>query len=245
VGVPDSVNAARLSARLEDALQPMDRNDQDDVWLIRRVANGDRDALAVLYHRHAGVVLAQVTLAVGELALSEEILQDTMLAVWHGAASFRGESAVRSWIIAIARRQARDRLRHRPVRATALADLAGLPAPEAGPEEAAIEHAEAEVIADALGQLRGLHREVLGLVFGAGLTLAETAAVLEVPVGTAKSRLSAARAALTRALAEKGHTPMSHLSLEELIAVARGEPVAPRAAGHLAVCRGCAGEAGR
>jgi hypothetical protein len=38
---------------------------------------------------------------------------------------------------------------------------------------------------------------------------------------------------------------MSHLSLEELIAVARGEPVAPRAAGHLAVCRGCAGEAGR
>jgi RNA polymerase sigma-70 factor (ECF subfamily) len=208
VGVPDSVNAARpcLPARPEDTFQPVNRNDQDDGWLIRRVADGDRDALAVLYQRHGGVVLAQVTLAVGEPTLSEEILQDTMLAVWRGAASFRGESAVRSWIIAIARRQARDRLRHRPVRTADVADLSGLPAPEAGPEEAAIERAEAEVIADAVGQLGRLHREVLGLVFGADLTLAEAAAVLEVPVGTVKSRLSAARAALTRALAEKGHT---------------------------------------
>jgi RNA polymerase sigma-70 factor, ECF subfamily len=209
VGVPDSVNAARprMPAQLEDAPQTVNRNDQDDVWLIRRIANGDRDALAVLYQRHGGVVLAQVTLAVGDSALSEEILQDTMLAVWRGAASFRGESAVRSWIIAIARRQARDRLRHRPVRTMAdVADLSGLPAPEAGPEEAAIGRAEAEVIADAAGQLGRLHREVLGLVFGADLTLAETAAVLEVPVGTVKSRLSAARAALTRALAEKGYT---------------------------------------
>jgi RNA polymerase sigma-70 factor, ECF subfamily len=56
-----------------------------------------------------------------------------------------------------------------------------------------------------VGQLGPLHREVLGLVFGAGLTMAETAAVLDVPVGTVKSRLYTARAALARALAEKGY----------------------------------------
>jgi RNA polymerase sigma-70 factor, ECF subfamily len=208
VSIPERTNAARsrMPARLEDAPQSMDRDDQDDARLVRRVAGGDRDALAALYQRHGGVVLAQVTLAVGEPTLSEEILQDTMLAVWRGAASFRGESAVRSWIIAIARRQARDRLRYRPARAVAdVADLSGLPAPEAGPEEAVIERAEAEVIADAVRQLGRLHREVLGLVFGAGLTLADAAAVLDVPVGTVKSRLSAARAALARALAEKGY----------------------------------------
>jgi RNA polymerase sigma-70 factor, ECF subfamily len=208
VSTPGRVDAAwpRMPVRLEDASQSMDRSDQDDAWLVRRVASGDRDALARLYQRHGRVVLAQVTLAVGEPGLGEEILQDTMLAVWRGAASFRGESAVRSWIIAIARRQARDRLRHRPARTVAdVADLSGLPAPEAGPEDAVIERAEAEVIADAVGQLGRLHREVLGLVFGAGLTLAEAAAVLDVPVGTVKSRLSAARAALARALAEKGY----------------------------------------
>lgn len=209
VSVPESVNAARprVPARLEDAPQPMNGNDHDDVQLVRRVAGGDRDALAALYRRHGRVVLAQLALVVGEPALGEEILQDTMLAVWRGAASFRGESAVRSWIIAIARRQARDRLRRRQVRAAAdVADLSEFPALEAGPEQAAIEHAEAEMIADTVGQLGRLHREVLGLVFGVGLTLAEAAAVLEVPVGTVKSRLSAARAALARALAEKGYT---------------------------------------
>jgi RNA polymerase sigma-70 factor (ECF subfamily) len=195
-----------MPVRLEDAPQSMDRDDQDDASLVRRVASGDRDALATLYQRHGGVVLAQVTIAVGEPALSEEILQDTMLAVWRGAGSFRGESAVRSWIIAIALRKARDRRRRRPVAAvTDVAALSGLPAREAGPEEAVIERAEAEVIADAVGQLGRLHRDVLGLVFGAGLTLAEAAALLDVPVGTVKSRLFAARAALARALAEKGY----------------------------------------
>lgn len=209
MSVPGSMKAvsARMPVHLEDAPQSMNGNDHDDVRLVRRVAEGDRDALAALYRRHGRVVLAQLTLVVREPALCEEILQDTMLAVWRGAASFRGDSAVRSWIIAIARRQARDRLRQRPVRATAdVADLSGLPASEAGPEEAVIERAEAEMIADAVGHLGGLHREVLGLVFGVGLTLAEAAAVLEVPVGTVKSRLFAARAALARTLAEKGYT---------------------------------------
>lgn len=206
--VGESMNAARprVPIRLEGAPQAVNENDQDDVRLVRRVADGDRDALAALYRRHGRMVLAHLTLVVGEPTLGEEILQDTMLAVWRGAASFRGDSAVRSWIIAIARRQARDRLRHRRVTTADMADLSGLPSPEAGPEQAVIERAEAELIADAVRQLGRLHREVLGLVFGVGLTLAEAAAVLEVPVGTVKSRLSAARAALAHVLAEKGYT---------------------------------------
>lgn len=74
----------------------------DDAVLLQQVANGDRDALGALYQRHARAVLAQVRLVVGEPGLSEEILPDTMLAVWRGAGSFRGVSQVRSWIIAIA-----------------------------------------------------------------------------------------------------------------------------------------------
>jgi len=60
-------------------------------------------------------------------------------------------------------------------------------------------------VANATGELNLAHREVLGLVFGAGLSLAETAQVLEIPLGTVKSRLAAARAALSRALNEKGY----------------------------------------
>ena len=83
----------------------------DDVQLVRRIGQGDEDAMAAFYREHGRVVLAQVLLVVGQRVLAEEILQDAMLAVWRGAGSFRGESSVRSWVIAIARRQTRDRLR--------------------------------------------------------------------------------------------------------------------------------------
>ena len=56
----------------------------------------------------------------------------------------------------------------------------------------------------ALSTLTPAHREVLGLVFGADLSLAEVARVLQVPLGTVKSRLHAARAALSRTMNDKG-----------------------------------------
>jgi len=190
---------AQMSPRRNEA------DEADDAALLRRVADGDRDALGVLYRRHAHVVLAQIRLAVGEPGLSEEILQDTMLAVWRGASSFRGVSQVRSWIIAIALRQARDRRRRR--RVAVVADesvLSGQAAADPGPEAQVLERAELAVVAQAIRSLSPVHREVLGLVFGADLTLADAAAVLGVPVGTVKSRLAAARAALARAMGGKG-----------------------------------------
>ena len=58
----------------------------------------------------------------------------------------------------------------------------------------------------AIQELAPAHREVLGLAFGAGLSLPEVADVLDIPVGTVKSRLTAARAALTGILERKGQT---------------------------------------
>jgi hypothetical protein len=77
----------------------------DDAQLLRRIGQGDESAMAAFYREHGRVVLAQVLLVAGERVVAEEIVQDTMLAVWRGAGSFRGESSVRSWVIAIARRQ--------------------------------------------------------------------------------------------------------------------------------------------
>jgi RNA polymerase sigma-70 factor, ECF subfamily len=66
-----------------------------------------------------------------------------------------------------------------------------------------LEHAELAAVGAAIRSLSPGHREVLGLIFGADLTLADAADVLGVPVGTVKSRLAAARAALARSVAGK------------------------------------------
>lgn len=176
----------------------------DDPALLRRIAEGDEDAMAAFYREHGKVVLAQVLLVTGERVLAEEIVQDTMLAVWRGAAAFRGESSARSWVIAIARRQTRDRLRGQRLRVVDDAFLADQPGSGPGPEVMALDRAELAEVRSAIQRLATAHREVLGLAFGAGLSLPEVADVLEIPVGTVKSRLSAARTALNRILTEKG-----------------------------------------
>jgi|SRR5579875_2223707 len=178
----------------------------DEAGLLSRIARGDQAAMTAFYQRHGRVVLSQVLLVVGERPLAEEIVQDTMLAVWRGAGTWRGESSVRSWVIAIARRQARDqRRRHRLPQVGEVA-LAGQPDAAPGPELVALDRAEAAEVAAAIRTLAPAHREVLGLAFGAGLSLPEVAHVLEVPLGTVKSRLTAARAALGRALPVRGRT---------------------------------------
>jgi RNA polymerase sigma-70 factor (ECF subfamily) len=192
--------------RIAGAAAFADRRDPacDDAELLRRISKGDEDAMTAFYREHGRVVLAQILLVTGERALAEEIVQDTMLAVWRGAASFRGDSSVRSWVIAIARRQTRDRLRGQRLRVVDDAFLADQPGPNPGPEAIALDRAELAEVKGAIQGLASTHRELLGLVFGSGLSLPEVAKVLEIPVGTVKSRVSAARTALNRILNEKG-----------------------------------------
>jgi RNA polymerase sigma-70 factor (ECF subfamily) len=176
-----------------------------DCDLLRRVASRDRDALTDLYRRHGRVLFRQILFVVSDRGMSEEILQDTLVAVWLNAASFRGDSKVRSWMIAIARKKARDRMRrHRPEMLDER-DLFERPDAAPGPELLALDRVEMADVATAVTMLPPRHREVLGLVFGAGLTLPEVADILEIPEGTVKSRLNGARTALSQQLREKGY----------------------------------------
>ncbi len=175
----------------------------DDTELLRRIGQGDADAMACFYREHGRIVLAQVLLVVGDRVIAEEILQDTMLAVWRGAGSFRGDSSVRSWVIAVARRRTRDRLRARRLRLVDDTLLAEQPGSGPGPDVMALDRAELAEVRGAIRELAPAHREVLGLAFGSGLSLPEVAQVLDVPLGTVKSRLAAARTALNQILHEK------------------------------------------
>ena len=87
---------------------------EPDIWLVERIGRGDATALEALYARHGRALLAYLIGQVGDPHLAEEVLQDVMLAVWRSAAQFRGESAVRTWLLAIARRAITARQRRSP-----------------------------------------------------------------------------------------------------------------------------------
>lgn len=170
-----------------------------DAALLRSVAAGDAAALARLYERHAGPLFGYLSRLAGDRMTAEEILQDTMLAVWRSAGAFEGRSKVSTWLFGVARRQAYNRLRGRAFPAS-VADPPDAADRAAGPDELAIAAAGGTPVAAAIDRLPDHHRDVIALVFVAGLPLADVAGVLSIPVGTVKSRLHHARAAVAAAL---------------------------------------------
>jgi RNA polymerase sigma-70 factor (ECF subfamily) len=171
-----------------------------DDELLRSVAAGDAAALARLYERYAGALFGYLHRLAGDRMTAEEILQDTMLAVWRSAGSFEGRAKVTTWLFGVARRQAHNRLRGRSGPEPAGAALPDRPDQSRGPEELAIAATGGTPVAAAIELLPDHHRDVIALVFVAGLPLADVAEVLAIPVGTVKSRLYHARAAVAAAL---------------------------------------------
>lgn len=181
---------------------PAGGSDED---LVGRVGRGDPDALRALYERHREGLFGFLLRLAGDRMVAEEILQDTLVAVWRSAARFEGRSKARTWLFGVARRQAHNRLRPRASepRWVGLSSVAGLAATEVGPEDRAIVGWQARRVAEAVARLSVSHREVLVLAMVGELSHAEIGEVLAVPVGTVKSRLHNARTALARLLDEQ------------------------------------------
>jgi len=171
----------------------------DDDSLVTRVAGGDDAALRELFSRHAPWLAARLR-AVLPAAEVEDVLQETFLAVWRGAGSYRPSGAAGAWLWGIARRQAALLLRRRGPAA------AGLPAGvtaagQAGdPAEVALSRVELAAAVAALGPPGGPEREVWRLLYEEDRPVAEVAALLKVPQGTVKSRAHRARRRLRAAL---------------------------------------------
>jgi RNA polymerase sigma-70 factor (ECF subfamily) len=173
---------------------------QSDSQLIERVAVGDRDAFTELYRRFARPVFALALRQLGDNGRAEDAAQETFAAVWRSARSFRAERGSGSaWLYAVARHAIIDRARQRrePV-----AEVPEKAADETPPEE----HAELAWLAwrvhAALEKLPERERVVLELAYWSGLSQAEIASYLDVPLGTVKTRTRAGLARLASLLEE-------------------------------------------
>lgn len=167
----------------------------NDQQLLQRIAAGDSNALTEFYEEHGLHLLRYLIGQVSDSALAEELLQDVMLSVWQSAKRFRGDSSPRTWLFSIARHHALNARKKRSPPTLPLYDEGMATHPP--PTDIALRQI--------VRSLPDNQHETLELVFYHGLTGQEAADVLGVPLGTVKSRLHRAKAALRELFEREYH----------------------------------------
>ncbi|WSA70577.1 RNA polymerase sigma factor [Streptomyces sp. NBC_01800] len=175
----------------------------DDDALLRAVAQGDAAALAALYDRHAGWLLARLSRRCADPETVREVLQDTFVTAWRSAGAHRGGQAG-GWLWVIAARRLVDarRTEARTERATRAEQAGGADRSAVAPsaEERVLAGLEYADVGAALDRISPELREVLRATVVDGLTTRETAQLLGIPEGTVKTRAMRARRELRAAL---------------------------------------------
>ncbi|HEX2179831.1 MAG TPA: RNA polymerase sigma factor [Actinomycetota bacterium] len=169
-----------------------------DTELLEAISGGDRQALRMLYDRHARWLLLRLHRRSSDAGLNEEVVQDCFVKVWRRSSSYRGDGEVAAWLWTITLRALVDRLRRRT------------PMPsEAAPKDEPVASAEDQIllglqhgeVGAALDRLAPELRAVLQATVLDGLTVEEASQLLGIPAGTVKTRAMRARRLLREELA--------------------------------------------
>lgn len=176
----------------------------DDKALVTRIAERDQTALAELYGRYAGLLLALARRILNDSSDAEEILQEVFVQVWNQAGRYdTRRSSVSTWLVLITRSRSIDRLRSRQVVERTLGHLQ---------QENRHQHTSPEGVSSVwmeqrrerlrheMGQLPPEQRDVLDLAFFEGMTQSEIAEATGIPLGTVKTRTLLAMKKLRQAL---------------------------------------------
>jgi RNA polymerase sigma-70 factor (ECF subfamily) len=172
--------------------------------LLRRAGQGDQAAFLLLYERHRTPVFRFACRMLGSAPQAEDVTQECFLAILKRPEGFRPDrgASLRTYLCAIVRNLALKQLRRLGQETTTDDPPEQRPGPkETDPLTRVIENEAAEAVRQAVSALPPLQREVVVLFEYEDMSLAETAAVCDIDVGTVKSRLHRARGRLRRSLA--------------------------------------------
>lgn len=172
----------------------------DDAALLARIAEGELSALGVLYDRHYLSVLHFSQRVMRGVDGAEDVSQETFLTASRMAYTFDGRASCRPWLLGIASRLVLARSRRAARLARFVARLTDH-APDtsaASPQEHASRSEQQDQLIRALATLSADKRLVVVLTEVEGLSCAEVAQALDIPVGTVWTRLHHARRALRK-----------------------------------------------
>ncbi|MER7051095.1 RNA polymerase sigma factor SigM [Streptomyces sp. NPDC000351] len=172
-------------------------SDQD---LLARHVDGDPEAFGELVRRHRDRLWAVALRTLGDREEAADAVQDALVSAYRAAHTFRGQAAVTTWLHRITVNACLDRARKTASRKTAPVDDTERLEQLLEPHESASAPAERNdlhrQLLEALGTLPADQRAALVLVDMQGYPVAEAARILDVPIGTIKSRCARGRARL-------------------------------------------------
>lgn len=190
----------------------MDHEEKDDRQWVRRVQAGETDAFEVLVRRHEKMIFNLLYRWLGDYNEAAETAQEVFLSAYRSIRKFRGESRFSTWLYRIAVNHAKNRQkglnasRHRmtPLESADPEEdggpVAHLPDPGPDPSQEAEQKEIHERVQQWLGSLNADDAVLILLHDLQDVPYEEMAKILDVPIGTVKSRLHRARQALKEKL---------------------------------------------
>ena len=175
----------------------------DEATALGRARRGDPDAYEFLVARH--IVAAHRTAALlGAGDDADDVVQESFVKAFRMLGRFRGDSGFRTWLLAIVGNETRNLHRSRKRRDGLALRAAAVPDPDEPPDpvEAAVAADRRQRLVDVVESLDGRDRDVVVCRYLLDLSEAETAAALDVPKGTVKSRTARALTKLRGLLRE-------------------------------------------
>jgi RNA polymerase sigma factor (sigma-70 family) len=177
-----------------------------DEFLMSQVAESDDEsALSELYDRYGGLIYGAGIRHLGDRTQAEDLVQDVFLSVWRSAASFDSSRAsFATWVYRITRNRVTDLARRRSARVRTVAPVIEGASTEPGEGDGTEGILRTFDVVGVLSELSSTHREILVLAYFGGLSQREISHHTGVPLGTVKSRTTAAlRAARERMLSQE------------------------------------------
>ena len=170
--------------------------DVDQLAFVDAAARGDHDAFTLLAERSADRLFATATLILRDRSLAQDAVQTALIHAWQDLPRLRDRSRWDAWLRRLTVNACYDEARRRRRRPT----LSLLPEHDGHVPDASAGLADRDRLERAFARLSAQHRAAIVLHHYQGLPLAEIADALDIPIGTAKSRLHHARLALRSAL---------------------------------------------
>lgn len=171
--------------------------------IIKSIANGDEEALRILYEDTSKNVFYYLFRLVNNKEMAEDLMIETYTQVWLSAKKFRGDSGVLTWILGIARNLTMNEIKKKDY---SHRDLTSNEFMLAEQLKTICQKELTYIMSEALKRLSFKHQEVLDLIFIHELTYEEIAKILNIPINTVKTRIFYAKKQLREILKNMGIT---------------------------------------